>query len=325
MNRNVPAIEEAGPVEDGGPCVNILLSTYNGEAYLGQFLESVLGQTYRNWRLYWRDDASDDGTVGLLDGFTAKLCASRHGRLQGSTARLGPAASFMTLLRSVVEKLGPADMVAFADQDDVWLPQKLARGVAALAALDTVKPALYCARQQLVDAELRRIGLSPAVRRPPSFLGALTQNIASGCTIMLNRRAAALVAGSELPATTYHDWWCYLLVSGSGGTCLYDHEPVVLYRQHGANLVGAPATLSVRFLAAVRRGPGPFMAMFRGNLGALAAQRHLLSNAASRQVLRLQEALTQGWSRRLMLLCRAGLRRQTWPESLLFYLWFLLD
>ena len=186
-------------------------------------------------------------------------------------------------------------------------------------------PALYFARQQLVDAGLRPIGLPPPLRRPPGFPAALTQNLATGCTLMLNRAAAELVAASTAPAAANHDWWCYLVVAGAGGRLLSDATPTVLYhRQHAGNVVGAPASLLSRGLAALRRGPDGFMNILRQNVFALADQPHLLAPAAAAQAMAIARALRGGPLDRWRALRLPGLRRQTWQETLVFRLWFLL-
>jgi hypothetical protein len=185
-------------------------------------------------------------------------------------------------------------------------------------------PALYCARQTLVDSELRIIGKSGALARWAGFPAALTQNVATGCTVMLNRGAAALVAASRPPEGTLHDWWCYLIVMAAGGRLVQDDHPVVLYRQHGRNLVGAPRSRRHRAIAALRRGPDVFMAMLRHNVAGLAAQPHLLTEQASRDVARVHRALNGNLWHRIGALRMPGLVRQTWLETMLFRCWFLI-
>ena len=301
--------------------VAILLSTHNGAPFLTAQLHSLLAQTHRDWMLYWRDDGSSDSTRAVVAGFAAGLPAECTAILDNN-GRVGSTESFMRLLRTACAAGHAA--IAFADQDDVWLPEKLARGLAALAQVPDGVPALYCGRQVLVDAGLRHIALSFAVRRPPGFPAALTQNIATGCTVMLNRAAARLIARSDPPAATLHDWWCYLLVAAAGGQVLADDEPVVLYRQHYRNAVGAPATQFRRALRALRRGPGAFMRIFRQHVAALRDQAHLLDPVASAQVTALDQALRGGRLGRLAALRMPGLVRQTWAETVLFRLWFLL-
>jgi len=300
--------------------VAILLSTYNGARFLAGQLDSLLGQTHRDWVVYWRDDGSTDATVALMEAFARGPASGRCIRLDGPGERIGATASFLSLVKAAREE----PTLAFADQDDVWLPEKLARGQAALAASSGELPALYCARQILVDEHLKPISTSARPGRPPEFPMALTQNIATGCTVMLNRAAASLVAASRAPPATVHDWWCYLLVSAAGGRLLLDDEPVVLYRQHPGNLVGAPPSVPRRAVAALRRGPGVFMTVFRQHVAALWAHRHLLSEDAAAAVQQIQTALNGGLLARARALHRCGLRRQTGLETLLFRWWFMI-
>lgn len=234
----------------------------------------------------------------------------------------GAAKSFLHLL--AVARTGAAQFFAFADQDDVWMPEKLARGIDALGHAPDGVPALYCARQWLVDANLNRRRLSAPVRRPPGFLPALTQNIATGCTIMLNQAAADLVLASKPPAEAWHDWWCYLMVTGAGGLVLADPTPVILYRQHDANAIGAPASRTRRGIAAIRRGRASFMRILRAHVAALSATPHLLSSPAQGQLEIVARALDSGIGARAAALRMHGFARQTVAEDLLFRLWFLL-
>lgn len=121
--------------------VAILLSTYNGASFLHAQLNSFLAQTHENWVLHWRDDGSTDETVQIMREFTAKIGAERCVESSSSGPHMGAAPSFLALL---AENLG-AGAVAFADQDDVWLPDKLQCALAMLKQADD-KPALYCAR-----------------------------------------------------------------------------------------------------------------------------------------------------------------------------------
>lgn len=306
------------------PRIAILLSTFNGARYLREQLDSLLAQSFPNWTLYWRDDGSSDDTVALMDEFAASAGQGRCVRIDGPPGRLRPTGSFLALLESVHAALGEDDMVAFADQDDVWLPEKLSRGASALRQAATTVPSLYCARQILVDAELRRIGVSPGIAHPAGFPAALTQNVTTGCTIMLNRAAAGVIARSHPPSATLHDWWCYLVVTAAGGILLDDDEPVVLYRQHTANLVGAPRSMARRAVAAMQRGSSVFMNVLRQHVAALVAQPELMSPTTRAQVMAIHQALNGNKLRRLAVLRMPGLRRQTWPETMLFRLWFLL-
>ena len=299
------------------PRVAILLSTFNGARYLAAQLDSFLRQTVPDWVLFWRDDGSTDGTVPLMEAFASAAGAGRCRRVE-SPHRLGVAGNFYALI-AAAQPLGLS--LAFSDQDDVWLPDKLARGLAALEACRG--PALYCSRQILVDDALDPIGPSEPFYRPPSFAAALTQNIATGCTVFLDPLAAALIAGSAPPDGPLHDWWSYLLVTGVGGQVIVDSEPTILYRQHAANLIGAPSSRRRRAVAALRRGPDAYMAMLRANVAALRASADLLTPEARRTVDVIDRALRAGFAARLRALSLPGLYRQTPVETALFRLWFL--
>ncbi len=294
--------------------VGILLSTYNGEAYLDALLASLAVQTHRDWILYWRDDGSADGTVAKL----ADWDGGRAIRVTEPPGNIGVTRSFMTLLRAAADH----PFVAFADQDDVWLPEKLAWAVAMLHGRDGA--ALYCARQILVDQNLARIGLSAPIAGPAAFPASLTQNIATGNTVMLNAAAIALIAVSEPPPKTWHDWWCYLVVTAAGGSVVRDDRGVILYRQHAENVVGAPVSSSRRALAAMRRGPDAFMTVFRSNVEALSAQPGLLAPQAQRDLAVVSRALRGGVVARLLALRVQGFVRNSAAQTALFRLWFVL-
>src|SRR3954470_2859703 len=93
--------------------VLILLSTYNGERFLRAQLDSLVAQTHTDWILYWRDDGSCDTTVHIMQEFMAVEGVGRCVYVAEPLNRIGPAASFMQLLRAVVPALLPSDGVAF--------------------------------------------------------------------------------------------------------------------------------------------------------------------------------------------------------------------
>ncbi len=309
----------AAPARAGTP-VCIALSTHNGSAFLNEQLASIQNQSHADWTLLWRDDGSTDPTPEIVRAFAEAAGAGRVVDANDARGRLGITGSYMALLRRVP----PGHVLAFADQDDLWLVQKLARGVAALARADEARPALYCARQILVDAAGRRIGESACMTRPTGFPQSLTQNVATGCTVMLNPPAVRLLTAVRAPPGTHHDWWSYLVVTAAGGEVMVDDEPTVLYRQHPGNAVGARRRFWPRALAAVRRGPGVFMTTFRAHVAALEDQHDLLDPQAQELLSAISSGLQGGFSRRLKALGLPGFRRQNFAETQLFRMWFLL-
>ncbi len=309
------------PGDRDHPAVAILLSAHNGELFLQEQLDSLVRQTHRGWVLFWRDDGSSDAALAILQRFET-LAGKNRSRFVPRSGALGATRSYLALLASAWHE--QFQYFAFADQDDVWFDDKIARGLAALADVPPDLPALYCARQQLVDEQLRYLGESPALVRKAGFPTALTQNVATGCTILLNRAAVEVVLSIRAPENTLHDWWSYIAVSAAGGRIISDARPVLHYRQHDGNLVGSPLGTLRRGMAALRRGPGPFMAMFRGHVAALQSHSDLLSDRARGDIAIISTALAGGLLDKLRALSLPGFRRQTWLEDLVFRIWFLL-
>lgn len=311
---------------DARSSVAILLSLYNGAPYLQQQLASLLQQTRADWTLYWRDDGSTDASVALMRQFAEQVGEDRCVELAAHNGEhMGVTASYAALLAHTP----PGSAIAFCDQDDVWFPDKLARGLSALASLPGQIPALYCARQTLTNGTLKPKGLSPRLPEKSCFLAAMTQNIATGCTLMLSPAARALLL-QAMPAPTFllHDWWAYLMVTGAGGRVLTDNQPALFYRQHGQNAVGAPTLFLHRALAALKRGPSVFMTIFRSSVLYLLERQPLLTPDTIRSLRVLQAAQQPGWrghlSRFSALRKLPQLRRHKMLEQLVFRVWFLL-
>ena len=212
-----------------GGNVLALLSTWNGAGFVREQVDSILNQNIegRALHLLVRDDGSQDDTVEILE----RLHDPRIEIVRGSN--IGAKPSYLTLLGMARERR--PDLVALADQDDVWLPGKLQR--AADHLLPMTGPALYSSALELVDAQLRPLG-SYCFPGTPSFEGAFLTNCVTGCTCVVNRAVLALI--EELPRPgeiLMHDWWLYL-AAAAFGTVVYDKEARILYRQHGANQVG---------------------------------------------------------------------------------------
>lgn len=211
------------------PRVAVLLSTYNGARFLAEQLDSVGLQSGVEVLLHARDDGSGDPTPDIL-----RAQAGRWANLAGleAGANLGPARSFLELLRTAPAE---AEYFSFCDQDDVWLPDKLQRAVAALEK--DSGPALYCSNVLLVDESLEPLGSAPE-SGDTRFAHLLFENIAFGCTVVLNRAARELIVSHDPGGdAVMHDWWCALVVAALG-RIHYDPRPRTFYRQHGGNVVG---------------------------------------------------------------------------------------
>jgi hypothetical protein len=175
----------------------------------------------------------------------------------------------------------------------------------------------------LTDDDFTHPELSVKFRGIPGFPASLTQNIATGNTVVMNGAAARLVASIPAPVASPHDWWSYIVVSACGGRVIYDPEPVVLYRQHLKNLVGAQLPTVTRAIAALERGPQIYMTMMRRHAERLHACRDRLTAAAQNDLDLIRGGLAGGFSERLAALRCPGFKRATGLENLLFRIWFL--
>ena len=264
--------------------VALLMATRNGAAFLEQQLMSLAEQTHPAIDIHVSDDGSTDGTIDLLKAWQQRWSKGSFDIVSGP--QKGFAENFRFLIVSAVVE---AEYVAFCDQDDIWESQKLASAIAWLGAGDTAR--LFCSRTLNVDATGRPIGKSPLFAKPPSFRNALVQSLAGGNTMVLNRAAFALVREASFRSSfVSHDWWSYLIVSGAGGEVHYSPEPLVRYRQHGSNLVGANASMKARLHRLRRLYAGQFAQWTSLNLQGLALNTDLLTDDARLACERLQRA-----------------------------------
>ena len=260
--------------------VTLLMGVRNGFAYLPEQLQSIADQTYQHWRVVFSDDGSTDQTCAIL----ARFGTDHPGKI---AVHKGPqegfSANFMQLIRDLPQTPG---YVGFADQDDIWKPDKIARGMAMLEDSGDV-PTLYAARSWYWTPQNDQRHPSPYINQPCCFRNALIENVASGNTILLNPAAARLArdAAQQTGAVFAHDWWLYLLITGAGGQVRFDNgPPCLLYRQHDANVIGAGhgITNQVRRKLLVLRGA--FSERLQSNIAALEQAGDLLT-PENRQVL----------------------------------------
>jgi len=209
------------------PQVCVLMSTYNGETYLSSQLDSIFAQQGVDTHVVVRDDGSHDRTLTVLDEYQ-----SIHSLRHYTGPNLGPARSFMQLLADADH----ADYYAFSDQDDYWMPDKLESAVAMLSD-DEDTPALYFCQTQLADAQLHPL---PLVRINPemTFAESLIYQFIGGCTMVMNNAMRDIVTRYTPKTLFMHDVWIYCIAQSVGAKVYFDPKPHMLYRQHGANVVG---------------------------------------------------------------------------------------
>ena len=210
--------------------VVILLSTYNGEKYLKEQIDSLLNQKGVDIKILARDDGSKDSTVSILSEY--ERLNANFSYYQGTNC--GPAKSFLHLITHA----DSADYYAFCDQDDVWDEDKLLSAINRLNKLNSKKPNLYYSNLRIVDEHLNFYRLSHSWNfHNDNKYSALTENLCTGCTAVFNRKAKELIAQRLPDYCTMHDTWIYMICMLMGNT-IYDKDAHISYRQHSSNVVG---------------------------------------------------------------------------------------
>lgn len=307
-------------IDDGFCSIAIILCTFNGERYLGKQLESIISQKYTKWTIFISDDGSTDTTLEIIKQYQEKLGTDKIILLSG------PKKGFAWNFLSALKKASPNyNYYAFCDQDDIWLPDKLSRGVSKLEQENAEIPMIHCGRTILINDNEEQYGMSYLFSRKPSFKNALMQNIAGGNTMLLNRSAQKLV--TETPddkEIISHDWWVYIVVTGCGGKVVYDSEPMLLYRQHSGNIIGSNTSLFSKISRLRRFLSGEFRTWSDRNLNALCFFKAKLTKENQEIVDVFTRARNANLILRIVLFSRIGLYRQTLSGTLALVLGVIL-
>lgn len=225
------------------PKVGILMATYNGENFVADQIESILEQTYKNWILIIHDDGSNDKTIDIVKEYKNKY--HKNMILIDDGIRCGGAKENFNHLLRITHDRYDFDYIMFSDQDDIWFPFKVKKTLDRMIDVESNhanKPVCVYTDLMVVDEYLAIISNSfwdyQKIYPYNNTLNRLiTQNVVTGCTIMLNKIAVKLVYEIPIEAVL-HDWWIALVISAFGE--LYPlHEATLLYRQHRCNVAGA--------------------------------------------------------------------------------------
>lgn len=206
--------------------VHVLLSAYNGERYIRQQIDSILGQSYENVELYVRDDGSRDGTLAILREYEGRGLIHLEA---------GENVGFVKSFQWLIANGGDADYYAFSDQDDVWFEDKLSMAVQKLEEAPQDVPVLYFSNYDFYDGDLNFISHRNVKKPNISFKNSLVDCVSLGFNSVFNRRAKDMVTEDMPEKSTGHDWWMYMVCAGMGKV-IYDERPTVKYRRHNNNV-----------------------------------------------------------------------------------------
>ena len=216
----------------------ILMATYNGGKHLREQIDSILSQTDKEWTLYVHDDGSSDDTKDILQEYASANC---NIEILEYAPTGGACANFLSMVQRV-----EADYYFFSDQDDVWLDDKVRltrEEMLRQEAANPGKPIVIHTDLCVTDEKLTVINES-FMRYSgihPEFLTTFDECVipfVTGCTMMFNS-AARVATVLTAKRAFMHDCWIVLCAIKKGGVVFGIQRPLVLYRQHGANTLGA--------------------------------------------------------------------------------------
>lgn len=209
----------------------VLMSTYNGCLFLREQIDSILSQKDVEVMLIIRDDGSTDETKEILESY---IFNDNIEILLGDNR--GIAKSYRELIN--LSRKVEVDYFAFADQDDIWLDNKLISAINILEQRNQGQALSYCSDLNVVDKNLKHIYFAKdKTKIEISKSISLVQNIATGCTMVFNSTARDLFMTYEPKYDTVHDYWM-LLICVFLGEVVYDENSYILYRQHENNAIG---------------------------------------------------------------------------------------
>lgn len=296
--------------------VSILLSVHGDSIFLKGFLNSLANQSFRDFVLMCRfDGIPSPAILSLVSGFPFAVVLPDQ-------THYNVIASYQRLLDTAMES--DTKYFLFADQDDIWHPDKIARSVQEIkdaeSALPTGSPVLVHSDLRVVDEQLKLIApsmiqyqsLNPA---RVSLADLMIQNNVTGCTTVFNRALASLARIPE--EAICHDWYL-ALTAAAFGTIIFLPESTVDYRQHKDNVYGAVPRKGLlrHFLQRqqlhervrlTQRQAGAFLNHFRSDLSA--DQARILEDWS--------HCLTESsYLKRLGTVWKHGFRKNDWLRTL---------
>lgn len=211
--------------------VNIILPAYNGEKYIGEQIESILGQTYGNIDLYIRDDESRDNTKKIIDSYVGKEPSGKK------IIVIDNGRENWGYVKNVFETLrlsGEADYYAFCDQDDVWLPEKIEKQIEMLESKTNNSPALCFTEFNYCDSQLNYMRDSVKIPQPLELRNVVYDFIVLNFNIMINKALRDELFQQILDYGAYPhypDFWMSQVAAGFHGLYCVP-EKLVNYRRN---------------------------------------------------------------------------------------------
>lgn len=217
----------------------VLMSTYNGDKYIEEQLNSILAQSGDyELRIIVRDDGSKDKTLDILETYQQKY--DNISVIKGEN--IGWRKSFNKLIFEAEN----ADYYAFSDQDDYWLPDKLSTAITKIKKFDEDLPILYCSVVTEATEDLKPISQQPVhSKKDMTGLEIMFCNLGFGCTMVFNYAAKKLYTKSPKSMDMAGHDWLLATLCGYFGKIIFDRKSRILHRRHGGNATGKLTFLDI--------------------------------------------------------------------------------
>jgi len=219
--------------------ISVILSTYNGESYISEQLDSILNQTFQNFKLYIRDDGSIDGTVSIIEDYQKRF-PERIFILRDDQGNIGVAESFQRVIEAA-----NSDYYLFADQDDVWDSQKIYKLVKKIREIESDNPntpVLVFSDMEVIDEGGKVIYdsfLKLSKYKDSFHSNILFRGFIPGCSIAFNNEAKKLILGYK--NLMLHDGFAFMMVN-LFGVISKAPDKLIKYRLHSKNTIGLGET-----------------------------------------------------------------------------------
>ncbi len=297
----------------------ILMSTYNGQSYLKEQLDSILNQTFSDFVLYIRDDGSKDQTVSLIRSYDDPRIRLIEGE------NVGPAKSFFSLLHAAQD----ADYIFFSDQDDVWFPNKLERLLSEIRKYDHI-PAMVFSDFSMIDnaggviaesyAKKASLQVSPGDN---TLAKVLAHPYVFGCASVINKNLSRLVANPPEGIEMHDCWICQC--AAATGKLIYLPEQTIGHRFHNSNATGRMGQDTL--VSRLKRFSTGFKAQVENTELRLRQVSLLLSHnkerllpEAEKLLIELHRSFRKNRVSVVYALHKNGVTRQRWFNTLFFYI-----
>lgn len=245
------------------------MATFNGDRYLEEQLDSIIEQSFTNWKLYIHDDGSTDGTINIIEEYANNYENIIY--LDDNVKCGGAKENFTHLINNMLDD--SFDYCMFSDQDDVWRENKIEKTLIRMQETESYhinKPILIHTDLIVVDEELNIVSESMRksqrldIAKQNKLIKMCTDSIVSGCTVMINKNLFEL--SKEIPKEAImHDTWIPLIALKFGGVIEYLSEGTLYYRQHNFNTMGTKKINIVFYLqrlVALKTLVKEYMAMY---------------------------------------------------------------